>query len=63
MSTAVNIYFYQVIRNQGLPFEVILDKPNAVTKSAMDNAQTDEGKYGPFDNVDQVMESLNHKNK
>ncbi|MGI6248086.1 MAG: type II toxin-antitoxin system RelB/DinJ family antitoxin [Acutalibacteraceae bacterium] len=35
MSTAVNIFLRQAIRQGGLPFEVKLDVPNEVTPTAI----------------------------
>lgn len=35
MSTAVNIFLRQVIRREGLPFEVKLDVPNETTAAAI----------------------------
>lgn len=29
MSTAINIYLKQIVRENGIPFEIKLDKPNA----------------------------------
>ena len=35
LSTAVNIFLRQAIRENGIPFEVKLDTPNAVTEAAI----------------------------
>lgn len=43
----------------GSPFEVKADEPNAVTYAAMEAAEKGEDMYGPFDNVDDLMEALN----
>ena len=34
MSTAINIYLKQIVRENGIPFEIKLDKPNAETLQA-----------------------------
>ncbi len=39
MSTAVNIFLRQAIRQGGLPFEVKLDIPNDVTAAAIDEGR------------------------
>ena len=39
MSTAVNIFFHQVIRNNGLPFEVVMYTPNDETLEAIREVQ------------------------
>ncbi len=58
-TAAFNIFLKQVIRTNGIPFELVLDTPNTITAKAIIDA--DEGKdvYGPFDNVESLMESLN----
>ena len=35
MTTAINIFLRQVIRENGIPFEVKLNIPNEVTKTAI----------------------------
>ena len=42
----------------GLPFEVKVDEPNAVTYAAMEAAEKGEDMYGPFDSVADLMEAL-----
>ena len=39
MTTAVNIFLRQTIRTNGIPFELKLDVPNAVTAAAIDEGQ------------------------
>ena len=59
LSTATGIFYRQALRCHGLPFEVRLDEPNAVTYAAMDAAEKDDDVYGPFDSVSDLMEALN----
>ena len=59
LSTATGIFYRQALRCHGLPFEVRLDEPNAVTYAAMDAAEKDGEDYGPFDSVSDLMEALN----
>lgn len=59
LSTAFNIFLRQSVREQGLPFNVSKNVPNAVTLAAMDAAEKDEDVYGPFDSVSDLMEALN----
>ncbi len=40
MSTAVNIFLRQAIRQGGLPFEVKLDIPNETTAAAIEEGRT-----------------------
>lgn len=58
-TTAFNIFLKQVIRTNGIPFELVLDKPNPVTAKAIDDADKDNDVYGPFDSMESLMESLN----
>ena len=39
MTTAINIFLRQSIRQQGIPFELKLDVPNAETVSALEEAE------------------------
>ena len=58
LSTALNVFLRQSLREQGLPFEVSRNVPNDATLAAMDDAE--QGKlYGPFDTVEDLMEALN----
>ena len=59
LSTAVNIFLRQSVREQQMPFMISKNIPNAVTVAAMESAENDEDMYGPFDSVDSLMESLN----
>ncbi len=59
LSTALNIFLRQSVREQQLPFAVSKNVPNAVTLAAMDAAENEEDMVGPFDSVDALMEALN----
>ena len=59
LSTAFNIFLRQAVREQGLPFTVTKQVPNAATLSAMEAAETGADLYGPFDTVEDLMEALN----
>lgn len=59
LSTAVNIFLRQAIRENAIPFAISRDVPNAVTLAAMDSAEKSEDIYGPFDSVEDVMGALN----
>ena len=39
LSTATGIFYRQALRCHGLPFEVKVDEPNAVTYAAMEAAE------------------------
>lgn len=59
LSTAFNIFLKQSVREQGMPFKISRNVPNAVTLAAMDAAENDEDMYGPFEDIDSLKEALN----
>lgn len=59
LSTAVNMFLKQAVREEGIPFEISAKKPNKVTLAAIEKAENNEDSYGPFDSIDSLMESLN----
>ena len=42
-----------------MPLMISKNIPNAVTMAAMESAENEEAMYGPFDDVDSLMEALN----
>jgi len=61
MTTAVNIFLRQAIRQRGLPFEVKLDTPNADTLDALEEVR--QMKQNPefgktYTDVDVMMKEL-----
>ena len=59
LSTAVNIFLRQMIRENAIPFTISRDVPNKETIAAIENAENGTDMYGPFDDVKSVMEALN----
>lgn len=59
LSTAINIYLKKALAEQGIPFEVTREVPNAVTAKAIADSEKGEDVYGPFDSVEALMEDLN----
>lgn len=59
MSTAVNLFLRQSIRENAIPFEIRRDIPNSATLAAIEKAENNEDMYGPFDSVEALMEELN----
>ena len=59
LSTAVNIFLKQMVYEGAFPFSITREVPNAVTRAAIKAAENDEDVYGPFNNVDELMEALN----
>lgn len=59
LSTAINIYLKKAVAEQGIPFDVTREVPNALTQKAIADSEKDEDVYGPFDSVEALMEDLN----
>ena len=59
ITTAFNIFLRQSVREQQIPFQVTKNVPNATTLAAMDDAESGNDLYGPFDNMTDLMEALN----
>ena len=59
LSTAVNIFLRQMIRENAIPFVISADIPNNTTRAAIENAEKHTDMYGPFDDVESFMEALN----
>lgn len=60
MSTAVNIFLRQAIRQGGLPFEVKLDIPNETTAAAIREGRDiiKDGKAHGYKNMDDLRAAL-----
>ena len=59
LSTAINVFLRQAIYENRIPFSIGRDVPNETTLKAMDDAESGEDMYGPFDSVAEMMEALN----
>lgn len=59
LSTAINIFLRQSVRENAIPFSIQREVPNAETIAAIEKADQGVDVYGPFNTVDELMESLN----
>ncbi len=59
LSTAINIFLRQAIRENAIPFAITREVPNAVTLATIEAAEKGENMHGPFDNVDATVNALN----
>lgn len=59
MTTAVNIFLRQAIREHGIPFNLKLEIPNEETRRAIRDAENGIGVSQVFESVDKLMEDLN----
>ena len=58
MSTAFNIFLRKIIQEEGLPFDITLKTPKAVTLKALTETSNDNNLVGPFDTVDDLTSDL-----
>lgn len=59
MTTAFNVFAKTMVRQQGIPFEVSLDIPNAETKAAIEEIaqmKKNPAKYKGYTDVDKMMQ-------
>ena len=59
VSAAFNLFAKRVVKEQRIPFDITTEVPNAKTLAAMENAESGNAVYGPFDTVAELMEALN----
>ena len=59
MTSAINLFLRQAIREQSIPFEIALHTPNAETKRAIDDVRNRRNLSGSFNSVTELMEDLN----
>ena len=59
LSTAINIYLKRAILEQGIPFEVRLEVPNADTFAVLTESERGENLHGPFYNIEDLRKALN----
>ena len=60
-TTAINLFYNQVIRTNSIPFELKADIPNKTTLKAMAEVEEMENhpeKYKTYESVDDLMEDL-----
>ena len=58
-STAINIYLKKAIYEQGIPFDVRFEVPNAETIAAIEEAERGENLHGPFNSIEELKRALN----
>ncbi len=59
MSTALNIFLRQSVRENRIPFEITKNIPNANTVQAMEDTLNERNMTGPFNNMQDLVDSLN----
>jgi DNA-damage-inducible protein J len=58
LSTAINIFIRQSLRQHSIPFEITADVPNEETKRAIENVRNGIGLSRGFHSVSELMEDL-----
>ena len=63
MSTAINMFLVQIVKKDGIPFEIVNNKPNRKTRKALREADKiikdiKSGKRKGYNNTKDLMESL-----
>ena len=62
MSSAINVFLTQSVRDQAIPFEIHEDKPNKKLLKALKEAekiQKNPEKYKSYNNIEELMKDLN----
>jgi len=59
LSSAITVFLRNAVRFGGIPFDLRLETPNAVTLQAMHDVEQRKGLHGPFNSVEALMEALN----
>jgi len=59
MTSAINLFLRQAIREQSIPFEISLNVPNAETRKAIDDVKNRKNLSRPFQSVEDLIEDLN----
>ena len=57
MSTAINMFLRQCLKEEGIPFKAS-KKVNSVTLKALQDADDGIGVHGPFNTFDEMMEDI-----
>jgi len=58
MTTALTVFLRQVVRSNGIPFEMRLNIPNDDTLAAIDDVNMDRNMSRKFHSVKELMEDL-----
>lgn len=58
LSTAINIFLRQTVRENAIPFEITRNVPNEETKRAIENVRNGKELSKSFNSVGELMEDL-----
>lgn len=58
MTTAINLFLRQALRERAIPFKVRLDTPNAELLEAVENVDAGRNLVGPFATAEDAVRSM-----
>ena len=61
MTTALTMFTKAAVREQRIPFELSLSNLNSQTLSAIRDVEEGKNLHGPFETIEELVESLNAK--
>lgn len=59
LTTALTIFLKIAVREQRIPFALTLSNPNKETETAIKDIEENNNLYGPFNTIEELVESLN----
>lgn len=59
MTTAMNMFLRQVVRQGRIPFEIATDIPNAETLAAINDVNNNQNVSKAYDSMEELMRDLN----
>lgn len=61
MTSAVNVFLKQVVREKRIPFEIGYESPNSVTAKVLSDVEEGKNLSPAFDTIPALMDSLRDK--
>lgn len=58
MTTAINLFLRQTVRERAIPFNVYLGTPNAELREAMDDVRLNRNLHGPYDTAEEAVAAM-----
>ena len=58
MTSAINVFLRQVIREKRIPFEIGYENPNELTAKVLKETEEEKNLSPAFDSIDELMDSL-----
>lgn len=58
MTSAINVFLRQVIKEKRIPFSIGYDKPNNITQKVLKEVEDGKNLSQTFDSINELMDSL-----